>query len=201
MNGDEEYDSPEPQGEFNNTPRQSTQAEEEGGGEPQFRLPGFDAVDVDPDRDAWVTPKWIADAVGDWDLDPATNERSHIRAKRTFMLDRGQDGLALSRLVGKTVRVYCNPPFSRGQVIRFVRAYRHTNFCFLLRLDYSTEWFAELEPHVGLILVPRNQRVAFDAPPGAKASSTPFPHGLLYKRREDATPAIRELCYAWRPDR
>ena len=170
-------------------------------GEPQFRLPGFDTVIVEPDRDSWVTPKWIADAVGPWDLDPATNVRSHIQAARTFMLERGQDGLALARYVGKETRVYCNPPFSRGQVIRFVRAYKHTNFCFLLRLDYSTEWFAELEPSVNLILVPKNQRVAFDAPPGAVASSTPFPHGLLYRRPEDATDAIRALCYAWVPER
>lgn len=170
-------------------------------GPPQLRLDGFDAVEVDPDRDAWVTPKWIADAVGEWDLDPATNERSHIRSKTTFMLDRGQDGIALARRVGRNTRVWCNPPFSRGQVIRFVRAYRHTNFCFLLRLDYSTEWFSELEPHVELILVPRNQRVAFDAPPGAKESSTPFPHGLMYRRGIDATPEIRALCYAWTPDR
>lgn len=170
-------------------------------GEPQFRLPGFDSVIVEPDRDSWVTPKWIADAVGPWDLDPATNVRSHIQAARTFMLERGQDGLALARYVGKDTRCWINPPFSRGQVIRFVRAYKHTNFCFLLRLDYSTDWFAELEPSVELILVPKNQRVAFDAPPGVAPSSTPFPHGLMYRRPEDATDAIRKLCYAWRPDR
>ncbi len=186
-------------------PRISDEAEAEfdleDAGPPQLRLDGFDGVMVDPDRDAWVTPKWIADAVGEFDLDPATNERSHIRAAKTFMLDRGQDGLALSRYVGRETRAWINPPFSRGQVIKFVRAYRHTNFCFLLRLDYSTEWFAELEPSVGLILVPKNQRVAFDAPPGAVASSTPFPHGLLYKRPCDATAEIRALCYRWIPER
>lgn len=156
---------------------------------------GFDTVDVEPDRDSWVTPKWIADAVGPWDLDPATNVRTHIKAEREFMLERGQDGLALARMVGRNTRVWCNPPFSRGMVIQFVRAYRHTNFCFLLRLDFSTEWFSELFPHIGLILIPRNQRIQFDAPPGAKASSTPFPHGLLYHRPEDATDAIIDLCY------
>lgn len=171
-------------------------------GPPQLRLDGdgFDEVFVDPDRDAWVTPRWIADAVGEWELDPATNERSHIRAAMTFMLDRGQDGVALARFVGPNKRVWINPPFSRGQVIKFVRAYRHTNFCFLVRMDYSTDWFAELAPFVNYMLVPKNQRVAFDAPPGAKASSTPFPHGLLYKREEDATPEIRALCYRWHQD-
>jgi len=187
---------------FDNTPRPSEEEDDTSeAGPPQLRLFGFDDVIVDPDRDAWVTPLWIADAVGPWDLDPATNERSYIKAAKTFMLDRGQDGIALARYVGKNTRCWINPPFSRGQVIKFVRAYRHTNFCFLLRLDYSTEWFAELEPHVGRILVPKNQRVAFDAPPGAVASSTPFPHGLLYKRAEDVTPAIRALCYEWEPVR
>lgn len=179
----------------------SETAEDREPGEPQFRLPGFDDVMVEPDRDSWVTPKWIAEAVGAWDLDPATNVRSHIQALDHFMLERGQDGLALARGVSKDARVWCNPPFSRGQVIRFVRAYGHTNFCFLLRLDPSTDWFAELEPRVGLFLVPREQRIAFDAPPGVRSSSTPFPHALFYRRASDATAAIRALCYAWRPDR
>lgn len=163
-------------------------------------LLGFDPVDVEPDRDAWVTPKWIADAVGEWDLDPATNERSHIRAAKTFSLEEGQDGIALARYVKRSTRVWCNPPYSRGQVIKFVRAYRHTNFCFLLRFDHSTEWFAELMPSVELVLVPRNRRVQFDVPPGAKASSTPFPHALYYRRAEDATPEIRALCYCLRSE-
>lgn len=176
--------------------------DEEGNlGAPQLRLDGFDDVSVDPDRDAWVTPKWIADAVGEWDLDPATNERSHIRSRATFMLDRGQDGIALARRVGRNTRVWCNPPFSRGQVIRFVRAYGHTNFCFLLRFDCSTEWFGELEPLCERILVPKNQRIQFDAPHGAKASSTPFPHGLFYRRAIDVTSAIEALCYSWTPTR
>lgn len=170
-------------------------------GPPQLRLDGFDETDGDPDRNTWCTPRWLADAIGEWDLDPATNERSHIRAKRTFMLERKQDGIALAKHVGRSVRCFINPPYGNGLVIQFVRAYRHCNFLFLVRLDYSTKWFAELEPHVGLILVPHNQRIGFEPPPGAKASSPTFPHGLLYRRPEDATPEIRALCYAWRPER
>lgn len=167
----------------------------------QMFLGGFEEVEEDPDRDAWVTPRWITEAIGPWDLDPATNSRSTINAARTFMLERGEDGIAMARFIGRNTRVWINPPYSRGMVIKFVRAYRHTNFCFLVRLDFSTEWFAEIEPYVGLILVPRNQRIQFDAPPGAKASSTPFPHGLLFHRPQDATRAIRALCYRWRPER
>lgn len=170
------------------------------GGGGQLRLDGFDEVFSDPDRDTWISPKWISDAVGEFDLDCCTNERAHIRATKKFMLERGQDGLVLAKYVGRNERVWCNPPYSRGMVIQFVRAYAKTRFCFLVRKDYSTDWMAELWPHVGLVLTPRGRRLDFEPPPGAKASSNPFPHGLFYARAEDATPEIRKLCYAMVPD-
>ncbi len=37
-----------------------------------------------------------------------------------------------------------NPPYSKGQVERWVAAYGHTRFCFLLRFDPSTTWFNTL---------------------------------------------------------
>lgn len=168
-------------------------------GEIAAELRAIDPEDESIDRDSWVTPAWIAQAVGSWDLDPCTNERSHIRAKQSFILEEGNDGLALAKFVNRRTRVWCNPPYSRGQVIRWVRAYRHTSFCFLLRLDFSTDWMVELVPYVGLLLVPRDRRMNFEPPPGVASSSNPYPHGLLYRRAEDATPEIRKICYPWRP--
>ena len=151
-----------------------------------------------PDRDSWCTPKWIADAIGRWDLDPCANERSHVRAGRTFSLAAGQDGLALASAVDATQRVWLNPPYSRGQVERWVRAYAHTRFCFLLRFDPSTAWFPLVYAASELVAVPVGRRVNFEPPPGVKASSNPYPHVLFFRRAEDATPAIRALCIAWR---
>lgn len=149
------------------------------------------------DRNSWCTPKWIADAIGYFDLDPCSNARSHIRSIERFLLENGQDGLALAGTVKASARVFLNTPYEGGQVIRWVRGYKHTRFCFLVRLDTSTEWFEELYAAAALICVPKRERIEFDPPPGVEASSNPFPHGLVYARAGDATPEIRERCYLW----
>jgi hypothetical protein len=151
-----------------------------------------------PDRDTWVTPRWLADAVGVWDLDPCTNPRSHVRAATTYQLERGEDGLAEAARWAPSTRAFLNCPYSAGQVIRWVRAYRHTRFCFLVRLDPSTEWFAELYAASEVLMVPRGRRIDFEPPPGVKASSNPFPHVLAYADHRDVTPAIEAMCFEWR---
>lgn len=148
-----------------------------------------------PDRDTWTTQLVIANAIGPVDLDPCSNERSVIQARRTFGLSRGQDGLVLSRFVSSKTRTFINPPYSRGQVIRWVMAYRHTRFTFLVRCDTSTDWWAELWPCVEAVCLTR-ERVEFDPPPGvARVPGSPFPHVLLYARAADVTDAVRAACY------
>lgn len=149
-------------------------------------------------RDSWCTPRWLTEAIGDVDLDPCSNERSHVAAFDVFRLDRGQDGLTLSATVDAKTHVFVNPPYSKGQVIRWVKAYEHTRFCFLLRFDPSTEWFAELYRRAALVCLPRRRRINFEPPPGVKASSNVFPHALFYAHVEDATPAVLRACFSWR---
>lgn len=171
------------------------------GAPPQMWLDGMDAVTSDPDRNTWTTSKEWADAIGQVDLDPCSNPRAVIHATKTFSLENGQDGLALARYVGKSTRTFVNCPYGPGMVIKWIRAYRHTNFTYLLRADTSTEWFSEIEPHLGVICIPRGRRMRFDPPPGAKESSAEQNHYLYYKRVEDVTEAIRRMCFCWRPDR
>ena len=96
-------------------------------------------------KDTWCTPAWLAEAIGKWDLDPCSNSRSHVRAARRFALEDGDDGLAY-RETPLSLRVFVNPPYSRGQVAKWVARYgtRHFAFCFLVRLDPSTAWFRAL---------------------------------------------------------
>lgn len=147
-----------------------------------------------PDRDTWCTPKRLADAIGKVDLDPCSNERSHIRSRFTYRLDRGEDGLELAHEVPASYRVFINPPYSAGQVAKWIAAYAHTRFCFLLRFDPQPRWFAQLWEHVRCVLVPRGDRVQFEPPPGADESSNQFPHALYYAYAEDTTSAIRRMC-------
>ncbi len=127
-------------------------------------------------RDSWCTPKWLADLVGKVEIDPCTNERSHITCELAF--DELDDGLSLpwDEIPPETV-VYCNPPYSRGQVLRWVEKWRHTRFLFLLRWDPSTTWFSELMPYVTHVWFP-NRRINFEPPPGVKASSNAYPNAL-----------------------
>lgn len=151
---------------------------------------------LEPDRDTWCTPLKLARALGWWDLDPCSNPRSHILARKTFSLEAKQNGLALAKFISQLTRVFCNPPYSHGNVIKWVRAYRHTRFCFLVRHDPSTDWWGELWPYVGAMATPI-ERVAFEPPPGAEegAGGSPFPHVLLYANAEDITEEIRRACY------
>lgn len=163
-----------------------------------------------PDRGAWCTPKLVAQSIGSWDLDPFSNPRSHIRSAERCMLEDGGDGFgdrstpgtyrpggAAQRIAGPATRVFLQPDY--GYVLEAVQHYGHTQFCALLRLDTSTEWFDYLHERSELILIPRGERIQFDPPPGVEASSNPYPHGLFYARAKDATEQIRELCYPWYP--
>lgn len=64
----------------------------------------------------WLTPKWILDALGPFDLDPcAADPRPWDCATRNFT--ECDDGLVQSW----TGRVWLNPPFNRYQVGRWVQ--------------------------------------------------------------------------------
>lgn len=129
-------------------------------------------------RDSWCTPKWLADALGPFDLDPCSNERSHIQAAVKLDGSPDKDGLARPAVVSE--RVFINPPYSRGQVSRWVDYYKgHWDSVWLLRFDPSTAWFRELVQRVGYLFFPKD-RIEFEPPPGVDASSNPFPHALYF---------------------
>lgn len=150
-----------------------------------------------PDRDSWCTPLEYAEVLGKFDLDPCSNSRSHVRAKIRYTLDEGDDGLkaGIETLIPGWYRVFVNPPYS--DVTPWIRTYGHTRFCFLLKLDTSTRWFAEIYKLSALVCVTR-KRIAFEPPPGVRASSNQFPHAFFYRNADDATPALLRKCVAWR---
>lgn len=156
--------------------------------------------EVEIDRDTWCTPPWLTEPLGRFDLDPCSNARSQVQSTSQFVLDLGIDGLCRGEDVEPSWRVFVNPPYS--DVGPWIAAYKHTRFCFLLKLDTSTKWFAELHAATELILIPR-RRVNFIPPPGVppdKAVAQQFPHALFYAHADDATDAIRALCWSWRID-
>ena len=172
-------------------------------GSPHTRLIGGGGGDADDgddvDRDTWCTPKLFADAIGSVQLDPCSNERSHILAERTFRLDREEDGLVLAQTITAQTLVFINPPYS--DVMPWIEAYGHTRFIFLLKIDPSTKWFTALVELSAVILIPKGTRIQFEAPPGVpkeKSQANPFPHGFFFAQESDVPPALAALCFpAW----
>lgn len=192
---------------------------------PQLSLGALGGIQLAPDvldeqRGAWCSPPEYTAAAGVFTLDPFTNPRSTLKAHWTCQLERGDDGFGLDardtpgsfyvnpeacshdeapccgyHVAGADWRVWIQPDY--GFVMEALAHYGHTRFTALLRLDTSTEWFELLWSLSEVIMVPKRDRLEFVPPPGVKASSNPFPHGIAYKRAADVTDAIAALCYPW----
>ena len=88
---------------------------------------------------SWVTPKWILDALGEFDLDPCTpDEMPWETALRRYT--KFDDGL-IQPWEG---RVWLNPPFDkRGRWSFLKRMVEHGNGIALVSASTETEWFKE----------------------------------------------------------
>lgn len=100
------------------------------------------------DPDSWCTPKWFVNYLPVFDLDPCSNERSHIRAKHKLTID--DNGLATPwDDFAKYPLVWCNPPYS--DVMPWAKMAMECaavggTVVMLVKLDPSTKWWAELMP-------------------------------------------------------
>lgn len=131
-----------------------------------------------------------------------------MQAMDNRSLEADEDGLdisAVQQFLGVrtaqawwSTRVFINPPYERGSVLRWFHAYKHTRWCFLLRFDPSTEWFDEVYDAAELVAVPRGRRVNFEPPPGVKASSNAIAHALYYRYAADVPEAVVRACVTWR---
>jgi hypothetical protein len=179
--------------------------------EPPPQVANVNGGSKDPRRGTYCTPEPIAKAVGEWDLDPFTNPRSHVVAAEMCMLERGDDGLLDLDQPGSyyiegdgqgqataDTRVWIQPPYEI--VLEAIGHYGHTRFCALLRFDPSTEWFELLLAHTAVICVPF-ERIEFDAPPGIETSANPYPHALYYACEDDITDEVRRMCLVLRVER
>jgi hypothetical protein len=120
-----------------------------------------------PASDAYCTPRWLTELLPLVDLDPCSNTRSTVRAKRTFSMEKKLDGLKLSWLGS----VFVNWPYSdplpwAHKAIHELREGRCTDAIVLCKLDTSTEWWKTITEQVleNLDLWTFDKRVQFDEP-------------------------------------
>lgn len=142
--------------------------------------------------DSACTPAWLAEALGEFDLDPCSNARSHIRAARCVTKADGLlpgEAVVLDKPRGAW-RVFCNPPYSNPTP--WVRGYWDTDFTFLCRWDPRPRWFARLVSQTAWFWHPF--KLAFEAPPGIppyKVSQAPH---ALYFASKPADSVFRSLA-------
>lgn len=147
----------------------------------------FPSVAADGSTDAQCTPRDLAIDLGAFDLDPCSNPRSHIQAATQYMLERGQDGLALP-WVGS---VFCNGPYSDPLPwCERLRAHRDS-WCSLWKLDTTTRWFAELMK-AGARWAPFRSRLRYERP--GNCGSADFTSVLVWR---DWTPSDAVLARLW----
>jgi hypothetical protein len=136
----------------------------------------FSSVPAGPvdSTDAQCTPRWLADLLPEFDTDPCTNPRSHVRARIRYMLELDQDGLTLPW----HGLVWCNGPYSNPLPwCQRLRAHDGP-WVALWKLDTTTAWWRELM--------------------AAKADWAPFRERLAFERRGNVGVANFTSVLVWR---
>lgn len=127
--------------------------------------------------DEWNTPKWLAESLGPFDLDPCSNHTSHINALLSCGLNHSgqdfRDGLAL---VWEGHSVFCNPPYSNPLPWAMKLRDHNSPWCALVKLDPTTKWWAALMEATPTV-APFRKRLKFE---GEKAMTANFPSVLVY---------------------
>jgi hypothetical protein len=110
-----------------------------------------------------ITPKWIIDRLGPFDLDPAAAyPRPWDCASANYI--EADDGLS-RRWSG---RVWLNPPFCRYQVGRWIsRLAEHGSGTALLHARTEAAWFEPIWLHASAILFMAD-RIHFHRPDGSR---------------------------------
>lgn len=158
-----------------------------------------------PLSDSYCTPPWLTQLLPRRDLDPCSNPRSTVNAKRAYSLDKGLDGLRLPW----NGTVYENWPYSNPlpwaeKTIHELAVGNCTDAIVLIKLDSSTRWFSVIAKRVldVIDLWIFNERIQHDEPPeliadrvarfaaegkkGGERSSNNFCSAIIHHRRAEA---------------
>jgi hypothetical protein len=118
--------------------------------------------------DSYCSPRWLTELLPQVNLDPCSNPRSTVKARRTYSMEKKLDGLKLSW----NGSVFVNWPYSdplpwAQKTIHELRDGHCTDAIVLCKLDTSTEWWHVVTERVleNLDLWAFDKRIQFDEPP------------------------------------
>lgn len=122
--------------------------------------------------DEWITPQWVIDALGDFDLDPCSAVgQPWPTADRSFTIE--ENGLMQTW----TGRVWMNPPYDRFQISSwFDRLVGHGCGTALVFARTETDWFQRFVFQESSALLFVRKRIRFcsvDGTPGRYTGGAP----------------------------
>lgn len=116
-----------------------------------------------------LTPRWILDALGPFDLDPCAATVRPWDCAETNLVE-ADNGLA--SFWPKDALAFLNPPFDRRQVGHWIKKLaEHGNGIALLHARTETEWFQPIWEDADLIVF-LGRRVTFCKPDGSACTVT-----------------------------
>lgn len=130
----------------------------------------------------WLTPKYVVDALGEFDLDPA-GAPGHDLARRTYILENGDDGLR-DDWFG---RVWLNPPYGPAAAPFQRRMVEHNHGTMLVFARTETALFHETVWDAAAAVLFLKGRLNFLDAEGVKAKANAgAPSCLVAYGRKDA---------------
>lgn len=168
-----------------------------------------------PFSDSYTTPPWLTAMLPIVDVDPCSNPRSTVRAKRTYSLEKKLDGKKLAWLGS----VFLNFPYSDPtpwceKLIEELTGGRCTEAIVLCKLDPTVSWWHTLTSFGSPELWAFDRRVAFGEPPeliaervkkfaeegkkGGEKSSTNFASVIVHHRGAAPELKLDAVATRWR---
>jgi len=126
------------------------------------------------DTETWLTPPWILEALGPFDLDPCTPEKMPWKtAKRRYTPK--EDGLAQPW----KGRVWCNPPYGRAAPAWIKKMAEHNNGILMIFARTETEMFQKWVWPMAEAILFMAGRVNFHMPDGSVRGNSGGPSVLI----------------------
>ena len=137
--------------------------------------------------DEWYTPKWLIDALGEFDLDPCAPQ-TPLWKTANRMVDKDEDGLSFD---WGGVRTWCNPPYSQPLLSQFCRRMADNgNGILLVFARTGNKTFQEMLRRCDAVLFLRH-RIRFFLPDGKQGGSPGCDSALLAFGQQNVT-ALRQ---------
>jgi hypothetical protein len=116
--------------------------------------------------DEWITPKWLIDRLGPFDLDPCASDRQPWPCAR-FCFTKNENGLQAEWNYGPfPAFVYCNPPYGAKTHLWLGKMALHGHGIALVFARTETRmFFRHVWPHASALLFLRG-RLVFCRPDG-----------------------------------